>query len=110
MKPLVSYDDFSKLDLRIATITAVEPVEGADKLWKITLDAGEDLGQRTIASGLKPWYTPDDLVGKQVIYFANLEPKMLRGIESQGMLIAAGDTEAVLLHPDKTIEPGSIVR
>ena len=109
MKPTIKTDDFAKLDIRMATIIAAEPVEGADKLYKITLDVG-DLGQRIIASGIKPWYGTEDLVGKQVIYLANLEPRTLRGIESQGMLIAAGTDRAVLLHPDQPVDNGSSLR
>lgn len=109
MKPTITIEDVSKLDLRIATITAAEEVPGADKLLKLTLDAG-DLGTRTIASGIKPWYSVEQLVGKQVIYLANLEPRMFRGVESQGMLLAAGTTEAVLLHPDKPVAPGAALR
>lgn len=114
MKPTISFDEFAKLDLRIATITAVEPIEGADKLWKIMLDVGDveqgGLGERVIAAGVKPWYTAEQLIGKQIIYLANLEPRTLRGIESQGMLIAAGGTEAILLHPDKATPNGAQLR
>lgn len=108
-KPIITYEDFTKLDIRIVTIIAAEPIEGADKLLKITLDAG-DLGERTIAAGIKAWYSPEDLLGKQVPYLANLEPRKLRGVMSQGMLLAAGADEAILLHPDRTIEPGTKVR
>ncbi len=114
MKDQITYDDFAKLDLRIATIIEVEEIEGADKLWKITLDVGDEsdggLGERTIAAGIKPWYSIDQLVGKQIVYLANLEPRMLRGVESQGMLIAAGGEEAVLIHPDKETINGAVLR
>ncbi len=109
MKDNIAYDDFAKLDIRIAKIVKAEEVEGADKLLKLTLDVG-DLGERTVAAGIKAWYKPEDLEGKLVPYLANLEPRMLRGVESQGMLVAAGSEEAVLLHPDKDLEPGEIVR
>ncbi|NCN06865.1 MAG: methionine--tRNA ligase subunit beta [Candidatus Pacebacteria bacterium] len=106
----INYDVFASLDLRIATITAVELVEGADKLLKLTLDVG-DLGERIVVAGIKAWYAPEDLLGKQVSYLANLEPRKLRGIESQGMLIAADDgTRAVLLHPDQSLSAGSVLR
>lgn len=114
MKDQISYDDFAKLDLRIATIVSVEEIEGADKLWKITLDVGDEstggLGVRTIAAGVKPWYSIEQLVGKQIVYLANLEPRMLRGVESQGMLIAAGGEAAVLLLPDKPVTNGTQLR
>jgi methionine--tRNA ligase beta chain len=109
MKPVISYEDFAKLDLRIAKITAAEFVEGADKLLKLTLDVGE-LGERTIAAGIKQWYSPEELVGKLVPYLANLEPRQLRGVTSQGMLIAAGADEAILLQPDKETAPGTALR
>jgi methionyl-tRNA synthetase len=108
-KPSIQYDDFAKLDIRVVTIIEATEIEGADKLLKLVLDAGE-LGSRTVASGIKPWYKPEDLVGKQILYLANLEPRMLRGVESQGMIIAAGGVDAVLVQPDKQIENGSIVR
>jgi methionyl-tRNA synthetase len=108
-KPTIAYDDFVKLDLRIAKILSAEPIEGADKLLKLTLDVGE-LGERTIAAGIKQWYAPEDLVGKLVPYLANLEPRELRGVMSQGMLLAAGDNDAILLHPDKDLEPGTPLR
>lgn len=107
IKSLITYDDFAKLDIRVATILAAEPVEGADKLLKLTLDAGEGIGDRTVAAGIKAWYSPEDLVGKQIVFLANLEPRELRGVVSQGMILAAGDEEAILLHPAKTIHPGT---
>lgn len=108
MKDLITYDDFSKLDIRIAKVLNAEPIEGADKLLKLTLDAGE-LGERTVASGIKQWYSPEDLVGKTVVYLANLQPRMLRGVESQGMIIAAGGDEAILLTPEKEVTPGTVI-
>jgi len=109
-KPLINFEVFASLDLRIATIIAAEPIENADKLLKITLDVGE-LGERTVAAGIKGWYVPEDLVGKQVSYLANLEPRLLRGVESQGMIVAADDgTRAILLHPDQSLPAGSILR
>ncbi|QQS39197.1 methionine--tRNA ligase subunit beta [Candidatus Woesebacteria bacterium] len=101
----ITYEDFQKLDIRIATILQVEEIDGADKLLKLTLDAG-DLGERTIAAGIKAWYKPEDLVGKQIVYLANLEPRMLKGVESQGMLLAAGGDEAVVIRPIKEVSPG----
>jgi methionine--tRNA ligase beta chain len=108
MKDLINYDDFTKLDIRIAKVMHAEAIEGADKLLKLTLDVGE-LGERTVASGIKQWYLPEDLIGKTVVYLANLQPRMLRGVESQGMIIAAGADEAVLLIPEKEVTPGTII-
>jgi methionyl-tRNA synthetase len=109
MKPDISFDDFLKLDLRIACIFKVEHIKDADNLYKIHLDVG-GLGKRAVVAGIKPWYKIKDLEGQQVLYLANLEPKVLRGEKSQGMIIAAGKSEAVLLQPDKQVLAGEIVR
>jgi methionyl-tRNA synthetase len=110
MTSSVNYDQFSALDIRVATIKAVENIEGADRLYKITLDAGE-LGERTVAAGIKAFYQPEELIGRQVVYLANLEARLLKGVESQGMLLAADSGEAaVLLQPAATVPDGSKVR
>lgn len=110
MKPAITYDDFSALDIRVATVVACEEIEGADRLYKVTLDAGE-LGERVVAAGIKAWYGAEDLVGRQVVYLANLEPRTLRGVESQGMILAASDEdEAQLLQTDKPVANGAEVR
>jgi methionyl-tRNA synthetase len=106
---IIQYDDFAKLDLRIAKVVAAEEIEDADKLLKLTLDVGE-LGERVVASGIKQWYSPEELIGKTVVYLANLAPRNLRGVESQGMIIAAGADEAILLIPEKDCNPGTVVR
>ena len=109
MKDQIVYDDFAKLDMRVAKVVAAEEIEGADRLLKVTLDVGEEIGERTVAAGIKKWYTAEDLVGKTVIYLANLEPRKLRGVVSQGMIIAAGEEEVALLAPDKELKLGSVV-
>ena len=88
--PNIAYDLFAKLDLRVATVTKAEPHPNADKLLKLTLDDGTPSG-RQVCAGIKAWYAPEQLVGKQVIIVANLEPRMLRGEVSQGMVLAASD-------------------
>ncbi len=111
----ISFDQFSELDIRIATVLSVEIVEGADRLYKLVLDVGSveegGLGDRTVVSGIRLWYTPEELVGKQITYLANLEPRMLRGVESQGMILAGGgDSEApALLLPNKQTSNGAKV-
>ncbi len=103
----ISYDDFAKLDIRVGTVTAVEKIENADKLLKCTVDFGE-FGERTIVSGIAEWKTPESLVGRQLPYIVNLAPRMLRGVESQGMLIAASDAEGVaLLQPEREVPRGT---
>jgi len=105
----VEFSDWQKLDLRVAEIKKVEEIKGADKLYKLTLDVGE-LGERTICAGIKSYYTKEQLKGKKIIYFSNLKPRILKGIESQGMLLAAsteGHEKVVLISPEKDIETGS---
>ncbi|OIO27006.1 methionine--tRNA ligase subunit beta [Candidatus Micrarchaeota archaeon CG_4_10_14_0_2_um_filter_60_11] len=83
----VTYDDFKKLDLRVGTIKAAERVVGSDKLLKLTVSLGSE--ERTLAAGLAELKSPEELVGRKIIVVANLAPRKLRGIESQGMLLAA---------------------
>src|SRR5688572_17082906 len=103
---LINYDDFAKLNIRIGTITEAEKVPESDKLMKLTVDLGEEV--RTIVSGIAKWYSSEDLVGKQVPILVNLEPRKLKGVESQGMMLS-GDNEgsAVLLGPISEIPNGS---
>lgn len=115
MKEEVNFDDWEKLDLRVAEIKEVEEIEGADKLYKLILDVGK-LGERVICSGLKEFFSKEELKGKKIIYFANLKPRKMRGVESQGMLLAASkfsedgeEKEVVLISPEKDIEVGSRV-
>ena len=104
----VSIKDFQKLDLRVGTIKSVEPVAGSKKLLKILLDMGEE---RTIVAGLAGLYSEPDLIGKQVVVAANLEPVKLMGVESNGMVLAAEDKSGVhLLTPDAPTRPGSKVK
>jgi methionyl-tRNA synthetase len=107
----VNFEDWVKLDIRVAEIKKAEEIEGADKLYKFTLDVGE-LGERIICAGLKPYYKKDNLVGKKIIYFSNLKPRKMRGIESQGMLLAASTEDhgtVVLISPEEEIANGSRV-
>lgn len=103
----ISYEDFAKLDIRIGTVRAAELVPDTDKLIKCTVDFGEG-GERTIVSGIAQWKKPEDLVGKQLPYVCNLAPRVLRGVESQGMLLAASDEAGVaLLSPERALPPGT---
>jgi len=105
---IISFNEWSKIDLRVAQIKGVEDIEGADKLFKLTLDLGK-LGERIICAGIKPYYKKEDLQGMKIILFENLEPRTIRGIESQGMLLAAGNEKGkvILISPEKDIESGS---
>jgi len=101
----IQYEDFAKLDIRIGTVVAAELIPETDKLIKCTVDFGEELGQRTIVSGIAQWKKPEELVGRQFPYIVNLAPRLLRGVESQGMLLAASDEEGVALISTERIVP-----
>jgi len=108
---IVSFDEWSKLDLRVAQIIEVEDIEGADKLYKLTLDLGDE--KRIVCAGIKKHYSKEELKGKIVIVFVNLTPRKLKGIESQGMLLAAvnqDESKVILISPEKDIDVGSKVR
>lgn len=103
----IKFEDFQKIDLRVGKIKNCEDVEGADKLYKITVDIGEE---RTIVAGIKPYYRKDELIGKRIVVVVNLEPRKVRGIVSEGMLLAAIDkstNDVVILTVDKNVEAGS---
>lgn len=105
----INYKDFAKLDLRVAEIKQIEEIENADKLYKLTIDTGEQ-NQKTIVAGIKQHYTKEELQNKKIIIIANLEPRTLRGIESQGMLLAATSENhktVSLITPDQDITPGT---
>ena len=105
---MITYDDFAKLELRVAEIKDVQEIEGADKLWKIIIDVGEE---KQIVAGIKQHYTKEELIGKQIIVVNNLEPAKLRGVESNGMLLAASDEDrVVLLTMDKKVKNGSKIK
>jgi len=105
----INFEEFQKIDLRIGKIIEAEKIEGADKLLKLKVDLGEE--KRQLVAGIAKFYQPEDLIGKEIVVVANLEPKTLRGIESQGMLLA-GDVEGkpVLLKPDQEVPPGTKIR
>ena len=132
----VSYEEFKKMDMRVGTIKSAEPVEGADKLLKCMIDFGETEAApipevadgaemptegiptltpklRQIVSGIREFFPEyEQLVGKQVLYIINLEPRTIRGVESQGMLMAVDgkDGKPVFLTPETEVTPGSQVR
>jgi peptide-methionine (S)-S-oxide reductase len=108
---MITYDDFAKLDIRLGTVTSAERIEGADKLLKLMIDLGME--KRQIVAGIAQVVSdPAELVGKQLPILCNLEPRTLRGVESQGMMLAAGDENdlAVLLHPAYQVTNGSQIR
>jgi methionyl-tRNA synthetase len=110
-KPNITFDDFAKLDLRVGTIVAAERVPKADKLLKLTIDLGE-AQPRTVVSGIAMHYAPEQLPGQQVVLVANLEPRKMRGVESQGMVLMAEDAggKLVFVQPKEVVGPGGEVR
>lgn len=106
--PLISFEDFQKIDLRIGTIKEAEAIPGSKKLIKLKVDIGEE---RTVVAGLKGHYAEEDLIGTEILFVANLAPAKLMGVESHGMLLAASDEAGLhLLVPDTSTVPGSRVK
>lgn len=105
----ISFEEFKKLDLRIGKILEAESIEGSDKLLKLEVDLGEE--KRQLVAGIAKSYSPEDLIGKEIVVVANLEPRTIFGFESQGMLLASRteNNEVVLLIPEKELPPGSKV-
>ncbi len=109
VKPEISIEDFERIDLRVCQVIACEKVKKADKLLQLTVKVGAE--ERTVVSGIAKFYQPDELVGKQLVLVANLKPAKLRGIESRGMILAAGDGENLrVLQVPAEIGPGNVVR
>ena len=107
IKPEIVFDDFSKIDLKVGTILSAEKVEKADKLLKLEIDLGFE--KRTIVSGIALHFKPEEIIGKQVVVVANLAPRKMRGIESNGMILMAEDKDGKLyfVSPDTVIDNGS---
>ena len=107
---MINYDDFSKIELKVAKVLTAERVEGSEKLLKLQIDLGTE--QRQLIAGIGKAYQPEDVVGKNIVIVANLEPRKLMGLESQGMLLAASEPDGlpILLTPDKEISAGSGIK
>ena len=104
----VSFAEFKKLDIRVALVKSVQEHPNAQKLYVLKIDIGGE--ERQIVAGLRPYYTPEQLTGRRVVVICNLEPAMLRGVQSQGMLLAAADGARVMaLQPDSDAAPGAKV-
>jgi len=108
--PEINLEDFQKIDLRVGEILAVERLEGTNKLLVLQVNLGDE--ERTLVAGLAPYYSPEEMVGKKIIVLANLKPANIRGIKSQGMLLAADDGRGAVsfLTLDRDMIPGSKVR
>ena len=106
---MITIDQFKGIELKVGTVKAAEPHPNADRLLVLRVDVGGE--ERQIVAGIRAHYAPESLVGRQVVVVANLEPAKLRGVESQGMLLAAADGErVVLLRPDDAVASGAVVR
>jgi methionine--tRNA ligase beta chain len=106
---IIEFSEWIKIDLRVAQIKKVEDIPGADKLYKLTVDSGKEIGKRTICAGIKQYYSKEELKDKKIVIFVNLKPRLMKGIESQGMLLAAvseDHSKVVLISPEKEIENG----
>lgn len=115
---MIPYSDFQNVDLRVGKVISAERVEGSEKLLKLKVDLGLEIGERQIIAGIGKVYEPENMVGKEIVVVVNLEPRSLMGLESQGMLLAAdsprsgaGDESGpILLTPDKDAKPGSKIK
>ncbi|KKW17170.1 MAG: Methionine-tRNA ligase [Parcubacteria group bacterium GW2011_GWA1_50_14] len=118
---MISFEDFKKLDIRIGKIISAERIPDADKLLKLVFDIGDHERQarldsdepstRQVIAGIAEYYNPEDLIGKEMPVLVNLEPRKLRGFDSNGMILAVGaDDKPVLLYPEEEVPPGSVVK
>ena len=108
---IINFSDWEKLNLRVGQIIEIEDIENADKLYKLSIDIGSET--RTVCAGIKQYYSKDDLKGKKIILLVNLAPRKMKGITSEGMILAAvneDESEVVLISPESEIEVGSKVR
>ena len=106
---MITYEDFKKLDLRVATVIEAKPHPNADKLLLVTVDAGE--GAKQLVAGIRNTYTPEELTGKKVIVVNNLEPAVIRGETSNGMILcASSENGPIILLPERDVPAGAIVK
>lgn len=106
---MISYNDFQRLDLRIGKVISSNRVEGTDKLIKLQIDLGSE--KRQILAGMAEFFRPEYLLGKLVPVLVNLEPRKFKGLESQGMILAADvEGKPILLHPEMEVPPGTMIR
>ncbi|MBU6323480.1 MAG: hypothetical protein KGI41_02045 [Patescibacteria group bacterium] len=107
-KPRISKDEFSKIQVQVGTVTSAKRVPDTDKLLCLTVDFGEESGPRQIVSGIAAYTEAEALVGRQLAFVTNLEPRTIRGLESNGMLFAVGEGDSfAFLAPDRAVPPGT---
>jgi len=105
----INFEEFQKIDLRIAKVISAEKVKDSEKLLKLEIDIGKE--KRQIIAGISKFYEPKELIGREIVVVVNLEPRTLMGLESQGMVLAASDEgRSILLKPDKEVPPGTKIR
>jgi len=105
----INFEEFQKIDLRIAKVISAEKVKDSEKLLKLEIDIGKE--KRQIIAGISKFYEPKELIGREIVVVVNLEPRTLMGLESQGMVLAASDEgRSILLKPDKEVLPGTKIR
>ena len=106
---MITFNDFKKLDLRIGKILSAEKVQGTDKLMKLDIDLGTE--KRQLVAGIADMYEPETLIGKEIPVLTNLEARKIKGIESQGMILAVDVAgKPILLYPEREVPPGSTMR
>jgi methionyl-tRNA synthetase len=106
---MISFEEFKKMELKVARIITVEEHPNADKLYVLKIKIQDE--ERQLVAGIKSYYKPEELIGKQIVAITNLEPATIRGIKSEGMLLAAQDSKTIsLLIPDKEVEDGAEIR
>ena len=105
---MITFEEFSKVDLKVAKIISAAQVEGSEKLLQLKVSLGSE--ERQIIAGIGKRYTPEALIGQEVVIVANLEPRILMGLESQGMLLAANHEGPVFLKPEKEVLPGASIQ
>jgi len=111
MKDPISYDDFSKLDIRTGLVMEASLPEWSDKLIRYEVDLGNEIGRRVLFSGIRKWYKPEDMVGKMIPVVVNLSPKKMGDEESQGMAIMMdGEEGARLIFLPEEVKPGTVIR
>lgn len=113
---MINIDEFAKVELKIAKVIEAERVEGSEKLIKMKLDVGDkneagEFQTRQVLAGIGKTYAPENLIGKQIVIVANLEPRTLMGLESHGMIVAGSDSEGIaIVSPDRELPPGTLLK
>jgi methionyl-tRNA synthetase len=106
---MIDYDQFIAVELKVGTVVEASEIEGSEKLLKLSVDLGEE-APRQILSGIKQWYKPEQLMGKQFVFVANLEPRKMMGLQSHGMILCADGKKPIPLKPSRKVPAGTKVK